>query len=46
MNRTAIVYLVSLAAFLGPLTQTIYTPILPEVTGDFTVSSFLMNLNP
>ncbi|OAT72211.1 MFS transporter [Parageobacillus thermoglucosidasius] len=44
MNRTAIVYLVSLAAFLGPFTQTIYTPILPEVTKDFGTSSFLVNL--
>lgn len=44
MNRTLIVYLVSLAAFLGPFTQTIYTPILPEVTKDFGTSSFLVNL--
>lgn len=44
MSRTAIVYLVSLAAFLGPFTQTIYTPILPEVTKDFGTSSFLVNL--
>jgi DHA1 family bicyclomycin/chloramphenicol resistance-like MFS transporter len=44
MKRTAIVYLVSLAAFLGPFTQTIYTPILPEVTNDFGTSSFLVNL--
>jgi MFS transporter, DHA1 family, multidrug resistance protein len=42
MNRTVIVYLVSLAAFLGPFTQTIYTPILPEVTADFATSSFLV----
>ncbi|OQP04943.1 MFS transporter [Geobacillus sp. 44B] len=44
MNRTVIVYLVSLAAFLGPFTQNIYTPILPEVTTDFATSSFLVNL--
>ncbi|ANB57149.1 sugar (and other) transporter family protein [Anoxybacillus sp. B7M1] len=44
MNKTLIVYLVSLAAFLGPFTQTIYTPILPEVTKDFGTSSFLVNL--
>jgi hypothetical protein len=44
MNWTAIVYLVSLAAFLGPLTQTIYTPILSEATGDFAASSLLVNL--
>jgi DHA1 family bicyclomycin/chloramphenicol resistance-like MFS transporter len=44
MKRTAIVYLVSLAAFLGPFTQTIYTPILPEVTNHFGTSSFLVNL--
>ncbi|WP_027410548.1 MFS transporter [Anoxybacillus tepidamans] len=44
MNKALIVYLVSLAAFLGPFTQTIYTPILPEVTKDFGTSPFLVNL--
>jgi len=44
MNRTAIVYLVSFAAFMGPFTQTIYTPILPEVTEQFRTSPLLVNL--
>jgi Bcr/CflA subfamily drug resistance transporter len=44
MNRKLIVYLVSFAAFMGPFTQTIYTPILPEVARDFHTSAFLVNL--
>ncbi|NNU84387.1 MFS transporter [Geobacillus sp. BMUD] len=44
MKRQFVVYLVSLAAFLGPFTQTIYTPILPEVREAFATSSFLINL--
>ncbi len=44
MKRQLVVYLVSLAAFLGPFTQTIYTPILPEVREAFATSSFLINL--
>jgi len=44
MKRQLVVYLVSLAAFLGPFTQTIYTPILPEVRAAFATSSFLINL--
>ncbi|WP_252181467.1 hypothetical protein [Geobacillus thermoleovorans] len=43
MKRQLVVYLVSLAAFLGPFTQTIYTPILPEVREAFATSSFLMS---
>ncbi|KDE46181.1 hypothetical protein DI43_15735 [Geobacillus sp. CAMR12739] len=43
MKRQLVVYLVSLAAFLGPFTQTIYTPILPEVREAFATSSFLIN---
>jgi MFS transporter, DHA1 family, multidrug resistance protein len=46
MNRTAMVYLVSLAAFLGPFMQTIYTPILPEVTGDFCCFFAFNEFNP
>ncbi|MFC3884139.1 MFS transporter [Bacillus songklensis] len=44
MNRKFIVYLVSFAAFLGPFTQTIYAPIIPEVTHSFQTSPFLVNL--
>ncbi|OXB91517.1 hypothetical protein B9L21_01390 [Geobacillus uzenensis] len=44
MKRQLVVYLVSLAAFLGPFPQTIYTPILPEVRAAFATSSFLINL--
>ncbi|MEB3752167.1 MFS transporter [Geobacillus sp. FSL W8-0032] len=44
MKRQLVVYVVSLAAFLGPFTQTIYTPILPEVRAAFATSSFLINL--
>ncbi|MGZ0086888.1 hypothetical protein ACWNXI_15320 [Caldibacillus thermoamylovorans] len=40
MKRQLVVYVVSLAAFLGPFTQTIYTPILPEVRAAFATSSF------
>ncbi|MGZ6505394.1 MAG: MFS transporter, partial [Tumebacillaceae bacterium] len=43
MNPRLIVFLVSFAAFLGPLTQTIYTPILPEIQSDFQTSQFLIN---
>jgi DHA1 family bicyclomycin/chloramphenicol resistance-like MFS transporter len=45
MNRQAIVYLVSFAAFLGPFTQTIYAPILPEIQNDFHTTQFLVNLS-
>jgi MFS family permease len=44
MKRQLVVYLVSLAAFLGPFTQTVYTPILPEVTAALATSSFWINL--
>ncbi|GAB7388750.1 MFS transporter [Bacillaceae bacterium] len=44
MNRKFIVYFVSLAAFLGPFTQTIYVPIIPEVTNYFQTSHFMVNL--
>ncbi|MBN6189148.1 MFS transporter [Aneurinibacillus sp. BA2021] len=43
-NRNFVIYLVSFAAFLGPFTQTIYAPIIPEVTRDFQTSHFLVNL--
>jgi multidrug resistance protein len=44
MNRKWIVYLVSFAAFMGPFTQTIYTPILPEVTEQMHTTPFVVNL--
>jgi MFS transporter, DHA1 family, multidrug resistance protein len=43
--KNIIVYLVSFAAFLGPFTQTIYAPILPEIKGDFQTTTFLVNLS-
>lgn len=44
MNRKFIVYLVAFAAFLGPFTQTIYTPVLPEVASQLHSTSFVVNL--
>ncbi|SDO12552.1 Multidrug resistance protein [Paenibacillus sp. yr247] len=44
MNRKLIVYIVAFAAFLGPFTQTIYTPVLPEVASQFHTTSFVVNL--
>src|SRR5690606_22663804 len=44
MNRSLLVYLVSFAAFLGPFTQSIYTPMLPEIQQHFHTSSFTVNL--
>ncbi|MFC4808198.1 MFS transporter [Paenibacillus sp. GCM10023250] len=44
MNRTFVVYLVAFAAFLGPFTQTIYTPVLPEVASQLHSTSFVVNL--
>jgi MFS family permease len=40
-----IVYFVAFAAFLGPFTQTIYTPMLPEVIHYFHTSQFLGNFS-
>ena len=45
MNPRLILYLVAFSAFLGPLTQTIYTPILPEVRSHFQTTPFLVNLS-
>jgi predicted MFS family arabinose efflux permease len=39
-----LVYLVSLAAFMGPFTQTVYTPILPDLERRFHTSVFVVNL--
>ncbi|GAA5344901.1 MFS transporter [Planifilum fimeticola] len=44
MNRSLLVYLVSFAAFLGPFTQSIYTPMLPEIQRHFHTSAFVVNL--
>lgn len=44
MNIMLIVYVVALAAFFGPFTQTIYTPMLPEVQQQFHTSEFVVNL--
>lgn len=39
-----VVYLVALAAFMGPFTQTVYTPILPDLPARFGTSLFVVNL--
>ncbi|KQX45964.1 MFS transporter [Paenibacillus sp. Root444D2] len=44
MNRKFVVYIVAFAAFLGPFTQTIYTPVLPEVASQLHTTSFVVNL--
>ena len=44
MNRNLLIYLVSFAAFLGPFTQSIYTPMLPEIQRHFHTSAFVVNL--
>jgi MFS transporter, DHA1 family, multidrug resistance protein len=44
LNRNLFVYLVSFAAFLGPFTQSIYTPMLPEIQQQFHTSTFVVNL--
>ncbi|WP_258171228.1 MFS transporter [Paenibacillus sp. R14(2021)] len=44
MNRKFLVYIVAFAAFLGPFTQTIYTPVLPEVASQLHSTSFVVNL--
>jgi MFS transporter, DHA1 family, multidrug resistance protein len=40
-----LVYLVAFAAFLGPFSQTIYVPLIPEVTKELHTSSFLVNFS-
>ncbi|MBF9140783.1 MFS transporter [Hymenobacter sp. BT439] len=44
MNKKLITYLVSFAAFFGPFTQSIYTPLLPQVKQQFQASEYLVNL--
>ncbi len=43
-HRKKILFGVSVAAFLAPFTQTVYTPSLPEIQADFGVNSFMVNL--
>ncbi|WP_134701829.1 MFS transporter [Ammoniphilus sp. YIM 78166] len=45
MNPKIILYLVSFATFLGPFTQTIYTPIIPEIQADFRSSQLLISFS-
>lgn len=44
-HRRLLVYLVALAAFLGPFSQTIYVPLIPEVTKELHTTSFLVNFS-
>lgn len=44
MRKKFLVYLVSTAAFFGPFTQTIYTPLLPEIAEQFHASQNAVNL--
>lgn len=43
MNKKMIAYLVSFVAFLGPFTQTIYTPMLPDVQHQFQATTLAVN---
>jgi MFS transporter, DHA1 family, multidrug resistance protein len=44
MSKKFLVYLVSIVAFFGPFTQTIYTPMLPEIQEQFHASQDAVNL--
>ena len=44
MNKKKILFGVSAAAFLGPFTQTVYTPSLPELGSVFQVNTVMVNL--
>jgi MFS transporter, DHA1 family, multidrug resistance protein len=44
MRKKILVYLVSTVAFFGPFTQTIYTPMLPEIQEQFHASQNAVNL--
>lgn len=44
-HRRLLVYLVALAAFLGPFSQTIYVPLIPEVTKELHTTPFLVNFS-
>jgi predicted MFS family arabinose efflux permease len=43
LNKKILLYLVALCAFMGPFTQTIYTPLLPEVQAELGTSLFWVN---
>ncbi|WP_342553408.1 MFS transporter [Paenibacillus sp. FSL R7-0652] len=45
MRRSLLVYLVSLAAFFGPFTQTLYSPLLPELAKKLQTSQDAVNLS-
>jgi MFS transporter, DHA1 family, multidrug resistance protein len=44
-HHTLLVYLVAFAAFLGPFSQTIYVPLIPEVTRELHTTPFLVNFS-
>jgi hypothetical protein len=44
MNKKLITYTVSFAAFFGLFTQSIYTPMLPQVQQLFHTSEYMVNL--
>lgn len=45
LNRSLIVFVVSFVAFLGPFSQSIYAPILPEVAQHFASPQLLVNFS-
>jgi MFS family permease len=44
VNKRFINYLVGFAAFFGPFSQSIYTPMLPQVQAELRASEYLINL--
>lgn len=44
LNKTFITYVVGFAAFFGPFSQSIYTPMLPQVQTELGASEYLINL--
>lgn len=45
MSPPLLTFMVAFAAFLGPFTQTVYAPILPELGGALRTTPFLINLS-
>ena len=45
MSPRLLTFMVAFAAFLGPFTQTVYAPILPELGGALHTTPFLINLS-
>ncbi len=45
MSPRLLTFIVAFAAFLGPFTQTVYAPILPELGGALRTTPFLINLS-